>query len=118
MEGKTPIRSLTLEEGIILTLQQAWELSAFKDGFGLDQSINLNLPVLALGLVVDGEVIATWGRISNLVQSCLKLTLLGKPARGVVLNVFFLLTLFILQSRNSIFEFLNLTFSVFFEIIK
>jgi len=81
------MHSLTFEEGIVLTLQQAWELSTFKDGFGLDQSINLNLPVLTLGLIVDGEVIATWGSISNLVQGCLKLILLGEPAVDIVLNV-------------------------------
>merc|ERR1719454_793380 len=98
MEQRTPHRSLTLEEGIILALQQAWEFATFQDGFGLDQTINLNLPVLAFGLIIDGEVITTWCCISNLIQGGLKFTLFAKTAVCIIRNVTFLLTLLSLQA--------------------
>merc|ERR1719502_1216008 len=98
MEQTTPCCSLMLEEGIVLALQQAWEFAAFQDRLCLDQAINLNLPVFALGLIVNGEVVTSWSGISNLVESCLKLVLLGETTIGVVLDVRLLLTLLILEA--------------------
>lgn len=77
--------SLTLQEGIVLALEEAWEFTALQDGLGLHQTIDLNLAILTFHFIVDCEVIATWSGIRNLVQGCLKLILLCESAIHVVL---------------------------------